>query len=125
MDDKQVAVPRYRPNRKRGAWRKDYYTFKQHRALIKILRDTDLIPESEKIQILYEIHNNIMTKGRAADYLDKYLPLFRELKQQEADNCRITDPAEIQKIQDDLLRKSANRKEANRRRRERGSCIKE
>ena len=120
-----IVPPRYKPNRTRGAWRKDYYTFKQHRALIKILMDTDLVPESEKIQIMYEIHNNIMTKGKAADYLDKYLPLFRELKRQEAANCTITDPEEIRRIQDDLLRKQESRKEANRRRRERGSCIKE
>jgi len=110
--------------RKTGAWKKDPYTFKQHRCIVNIY-EAGLICESEMQQIALEINAGIMTKGRASEVLDKYLPLYRKLKKEEAEGCKITDPVRIQEIQDQLLAEQQERKERIARRKARGSCIKE
>lgn len=122
-DRGSVPIPRFRPRRKPGEWKKDPYTFRQYGAIKKIV-EAGLMPDSEVRQIVIDIETGTMSKGDAAVILDKYFPLFKELKRQEAEGCTITDPQKIQEIQDELLAQDTKKKEKAAKRRERGSCIK-
>ena len=115
-------LPPFR-GRQRSAWKKDKYTYKQYYAISKLCEE-GLIPDSEILQIAQDIRQDTMTKGTASIILDKYLPLYKELKQREIEGCRITDPKLIQEIQDKLLEEQEKRKKKQLQRIERGSCIK-